>query len=223
MFYIYNEFVIYLLLILHPMKKWLILGIAAAAFALAWSVTQTFAGTGCIGTGTSCFTTTSVQVSILPGNMCLGSTGSFDFGSFTASSSAQTVNGSFVGSGGYFYVDDLRGADSGYYTTVQLAADLIWPGAATMLRSNVFMKTAAIGNAGITTLAGTANTNVQIQAGMTAYQSLDTARQLIIRNTAANSGKIGQYGVLPQMQLIIPAYQAVGTYTGTLTYTLYSN
>lgn len=58
---------------------------------------------------------------------------------------------------------------------------------------------------------------------MSAYQSLDTARQLIIRNTAANNGIIGQYGVLPQMQVIIPAYQAVGSYTGTLTYTLYTN
>jgi hypothetical protein len=58
---------------------------------------------------------------------------------------------------------------------------------------------------------------------MAAFQSLDTPRQLIIRNVGANNGIIGQYGVLPQMQLIIPAYQAVGTYTGTLTYTLYSN
>jgi hypothetical protein len=85
--------------------------------------------------------------------MCLGSTGAFDFGSFTASSSSQTVSGSFVGSGGYFYVDDLRGSNSGYYTTVQLNADLTGPGVATMLRTNVFMKTAAIGNAGITLMA----------------------------------------------------------------------
>jgi len=72
-------------------------------------------------------------------------------------------------------------------------------------------------------MAGSANTNVQIQASMSAFQSLNIVRQLIIRNTATNNGVIGQYGVLPQMQLIIPAYQAVGTYTGTLTYTLYTN
>jgi len=49
------------------------------------------------------------------------------------------------------------------------------------------MKTASVGAAGITTLAGTANTRVVIQASMSAYQTLDVARQLIIRNTAANS------------------------------------
>jgi hypothetical protein len=152
--------------------------------------------------------------------MCIGSTGDFNFGSFTASSSSQTVSGSFVGSGGYFTVDDLRGADVGYYTTVQLNADLVGPGTATMLRTNVFMKTPS---ATTTLLAGTANAGVMVDAGMSAFQSLETPRQLIKRNTGTNNGVIGQYGTLPQMQLIIPAYQAVGTYSGTLTYTLYSN
>jgi hypothetical protein len=72
-------------------------------------------------------------------------------------------------------------------------------------------------------MAGTANTNVQVQSAMSSFQSLDTARQLIIRNTTTNNGIIGKYGVLPQLQLLIPAYQAVGTYTGTITYTLYTN
>lgn len=206
------------------MKKLTLLSLAFALFALVGLTSnQASAGTWCIGTGASCFTTTSVQVDILPGNMCIGSTGAFTFGSFGASSASQTATGSFVGSGGYFYVDDLRGSNSGYYTTVQLNADLTGPGINTILRTAVFMKTAAVGSAWVTLLAGAANTNVVIQAGMSAYQSLDTARQLIIRNTAANNGIIGQYGVLPQMQVIIPAYQAVGSYTGTLTYTLYTN
>jgi hypothetical protein len=49
------------------------------------------------------------------------------------------------------------------------------------------MRTAAVGAAGITTLAGTANTRVTIDTAMSAYQTLDVARQLIERNTAANS------------------------------------
>lgn len=205
------------------MKKGIIFGLAAATFALAAFSTTTNAGTGCIGSGASCFTTTTVQVSILPGNMCIGSTGDFNFGTFTASSAIQTVTGAFAGTGGYFYVDDLRGADVGYYTTVQLNADLAGPGTAKLGSGNVFMKTAAQGNAGITTMAGIANTNVIVHAGMSAYQSLEAPRQLIARNTGTNNGIIGQYGTLPELQLIIPAYQAVGTYTGTLTYTLYTN
>lgn len=205
------------------MKKWLILSLAFAAFAVVgMGPNNTYASTGCIGSGTSCNTTTTVQVQILPGNMCIGSTGDFNFGIFTASSTAQTISGAFVGSGGYFHVDDLKGADAGYYTTIQVG-NLSGPGISKLGSGNIFMKTALQGNAGITTMAGAANTNVQVQTAMSAFQSLDAPRQLIIRNNAANSGIIGQYGVLPQLQLVIPAYQAVGIYTGTLTYTLYSN
>jgi hypothetical protein len=63
---------------------------------------------------------------------------------------------------------------------------LAGPGGATIPAANVYMKTPAIGNPGITTMAGTANTRVIVHAGMAGYQSLDTARQLINRNTAAN-------------------------------------
>lgn len=121
--------------------------------------------------------------------MCIGSTGTFNFGSFVTASTIQTVTGAFVGSGGYFYVDDLRGADAGYYTTVQVG-NLAGPGSATLGSGNVYVKTATQGSAGITLMAGAANTNVQIQAAMSAYQSLNTARQLIIRNTGTNNGLI---------------------------------
>lgn len=197
--------------------KLLALGVMALAFA---ATSVTFAGTGCLNTWTNCNTTTQVQVKILPGTVCIWSTGAFDFGNYQVSSSAQTVSGAFTSP---FYVDDLKGADSGYYTTVQVNAALVGPGGATIPNSNVYMKTAAIGNPWITTLAGTPNTRVIIAAGMASFQSLDTPRQLINRNTAANFWVLGQYGVNPLMQLIIPAYQAVGTYTGTLTYTLYEN
>ena len=200
-----------------------LLWLLAFAFVAVASQT-TFAGTGCLSsTGTSCNTTTTVNVTILPGNICIGSTGVFNFGSYTVSSVAQTITNAFsVATGWYFYVDDLRGADSGYYTTVQMSGNLvgIW---GSIPAINVSMRTAAVGAAGVTTLAGTANTRVTIDAAMSAYQTLDVARQLIERNTAANSWVIGQYGVLPQMQLVIPAYQSVGTYTGTLVYTLYTN
>ena len=57
---------------------------------------------------------------------------------------------------------------------------------------------------------------------MIAYQTLNTPRRLIERVNGANFGLVGKYGVSPQMQMVIPAYQAVGTYSGTLVYTLYN-
>jgi hypothetical protein len=58
---------------------------------------------------------------------------------------------------------------------------------------------------------------------MAAYQTLNTPRRLIERVNGANFGLIGQYGVTPQMQLVIPAYQSVGAYSGTLVYTIYNS
>ena len=171
------------------------------------------AGTGCVGGGTGCSTNTIVTVTLNPGDLCIGSTGDFNFGAYTVSSSSQTISGTFSSP---FFVDDLRGSNSGYYTTVQMSGNLLWSWSNSIAATNVSMRTSAVGNAGITTMAGSANTNVIVNAGMSAYQTLNTPRRLIERVN-------GQYGVTPQMQLIIPAYQAVGSYSGTLVYTMYNS
>jgi len=42
-----------------------------------------------------------------------------------------------------FWVEDLKGADTGYYTTVQLSGDMDGPGASTIPAANVFMSVAS--------------------------------------------------------------------------------
>ncbi len=194
------------------MKK--LFGLAILWTLIWWWIT--FAGTWCVVGGT-CSTTTTVQVTLTGWTICIGSSGVFNFGSFAVSSIAQTVTGAFAT--GYFFVDDMKGADSGYYTTVQMSGHLVWTGWVVISGSNVYMQTAATP----TLLAGRANPRVEIHAAMTGYQSLDTARTLIFRSAANNQGFLSMYGVLPLMQLVIPAYQSVGTYIGILVYTLYEN
>jgi len=87
----------------------------------------------------------------------------------------------------------------------------------------VSVKTDATGAGGVTTMAGSANTRVVVDAGMASFQSLDSARTYIKRDTAANFGLVGQYGTLPELQVVIPAYTPVGTYSADLVYTLYEN
>ena len=191
--------------------------------ALAWiasTVSFVSAATGCLGTGTQCSTNTTITVKINPGDVCIGSTGAFDFGQYTIASTSQTVNGTFTSE---FWVEDLKWSDTGYYTTVQMSGNLQGPGSSNISSGNVSMRTASVGNAGITLMGGSANTNVVIDSAMSSYQTLNAPRTLIKRNNGANFGLIGKYGVNPEMQLIIPAYQAVGQYTGTLVYTLYNN
>ena len=171
----------------------------------------------CLGTWASCAENVTVQVSILPGDICIGTTGSFNFGQYTVSSTSQTQNGAFTNE---FWVEDLKGADTGYYTTVQLSWGMIWPGWATIPAANVSMK---VGSTTVTTMAGTVNTGVTLPAGLLSFTPLNSAVTFISRANAANFGKIGKYWTLPIMEVVIPAYQSVGLYTATLVYTIYEN
>ena len=176
-----------------------------------------FAGTWCIWDPGGCDTTTTVSVTITWWTLCIGSSGAINLGTFSALATSQTVTGAFVT--GYFYVEDLKGADSGYYTTVQMSGHMVGTGWAVISWSNVYMQSSTTP----TLLNGRANSRVIVRAGMASFQSLDTARQLILRSGANNQWLLSMYWVLPTVQVIIPAYTPVGTYVGTIVYTLYEN
>ncbi|MFA7284445.1 MAG: hypothetical protein WC004_01320 [Candidatus Absconditabacterales bacterium] len=175
-----------------------------------------FADTGCLS-GSSCTILTSWTFYVESGALCIGSEGSFAFGAHTVSASSQVITGTFTE---YFRVDDLKLAYSGYYTTVQMSGHLIGTGGEAISGSNVYMKTPSLNP---DFLDGYTLSGVTIHTGMSSFQSLDTARQLILRNPGTVTGSIGSYGTIPEMQLILPPYQAVGTYNGTLVFTLYEN
>ena len=109
-----------------------------AALAIA------FVGLGIFGSNVEASATgatTQVYLTIDPGDICIEATGSVDFGTYTISSSYQTVSTGFSGTGDeYFVVDDLKGADSGYYTTIQVT-DLSGTTASGVIdASNISMK-----------------------------------------------------------------------------------
>lgn len=173
----------------------------------------------CLGWGTECEESVTVEVEVTPGDICIGTTGSFDFGTIVSSASAQTVTGAFTDE---FWVEDLKGDDAGYTTTLQLSGDL-QSGTNTIASSNVSAKTASTWPWAIILMNGTANSNVEVDAVMATFQSLDSPVTFIKRDNAPNSGIVWQYGALPEMEVNIPAYQPVGVYTGTMVYTLIEN
>ena len=198
------------------MKKLLL---ALGTMSLLGAASFVSAGTGCLGIGTSCNTTTVVQVTLAGGNVCIGSPDAFNFGSFTVSQQPQVTSGAFSG---VFYVDDQRGSNSGYYTTVQMAT--LTNGSNTIAASNVaFRSSFTVGTTvGTSPLSGSVNVRVFTHSDvLNTWAALDTPKEFINRNAAANSGLIGKYGEIPFLQLTIPAYTPVGVYTGLLTYTLY--
>lgn len=62
-----------------------------------------------------------------------------------------------------------------------------------------------------------------IATGMQTYGLTNTVSTYIKRDTGANSGLTGQYGSSLWIRVNVPAYQTPGTYTSTITYTLYEN
>lgn len=160
---------------------------------------------------------TTVQVVLSGGSVSIASTWSFTFGTYTVSATTQTVTGAFTDP---FTVDDLKGANSGYYTTLQLSGNLVGSNGGTISATNVSTRVASTT---VTVVTWTSNPRVVVANGLTSYSSLDTARTFIKRDAATNFGVVGKYGSIPQLQVTIPGYTAAGTYVGTLVYTLYEN
>lgn len=162
---------------------------------------------------------TTVNMQITAWAVTYGAPTALTFGTtLTTSFAAQTLAQDFSGAANYFWIQDLKGADSGYNTTLQLSGNLVaWSN--TITWSNVSFR--SVGS--IVTVSGTTNTSVVFDAATTAYQALNTSRTFIRRNSGANLGRIGYYGGNINLQVNVPAGQPAGSYAGTLVYTLIEN
>jgi hypothetical protein len=144
---------------------------------------------------------------------CIASPSSLTFPQFTTEWYAQTW---FTSSSGYFELIDSNGADSGYYTTLQVT-DLSWT---TTSLSNTWI---ARQSTGIILLSGTANTGVTLWSAFTSYSVASGTVTYIKRDSAPNGLKTGTYWAPLQLRISLPAYVKPDTYAGTITYTLYEN
>lgn len=157
---------------------------------------------------------------IIPGTVTIGSPVGLSFTStLNASDVAQTLEQSFNGVGDNFYIQDLKWADGGYSTTLQIS----WPltaGASTIPTSNISFKSLS---ASASLLSGTANARVTLDNGAAAYQNFSSARTFLLRSNGTNNWTISRYGAQIALKVDIPAWQAVGTYTTSLVFTLIEN
>lgn len=164
--------------------------------------------------------TTTLNMQVIPGSITIGSPASLAFsGTAAASDSAQSLEQAFNGVGDYFYIQDLKGADNGYSTTLQASGPLT-AGTNTIPLANMSFKTTS---GTPTLLSGTANAGVTLDAGTSSYQNFSSARTFMVRPNAANNGTIGKYGSQVSLKVDIPAWQAVGTYTTSIVFTLIEN
>lgn len=162
---------------------------------------------------------TTLTFSITAGTITYGWPASLTFSnSVSATFWAQSINENFTGNNQYFWVQDLLGNNSWYTTTLQMSGHLVaW--ANIISWSNISFQTVGA----ITTLSGTSNPRVVLDASTSWYQALNSARTYIKRDTAVNSGVIGYYGSHINLKIDIPGGQPAGSYVGTLVYTLIDN
>lgn len=158
---------------------------------------------------------TDVYLEILEGDMTIGSTSSIDLWSFTVSSSNQDADWTFAD---YFWVEDLKWDDAGWYTTIQ-ASDMNGDNGV-IDALNISMK---IDSTDVDLIGWSTNNSVDIASAWSSYQAVDSPLTFIQRTNGTNNGLLWKYGVKPDLRITIPAYQSVGSYTSTITYTLIEN
>lgn len=161
---------------------------------------------------------TDLYLTIQGWTLTIFSTGSFNFWVATLSNNLQYLSWQMVD---YMWVEDLKASNSGYYADIQVT-DLTGSVLGNVIsKLNVSIK---VTTATPTLISWSANALVAFGPSIsTSYVDLSANRIFIKRDAALNSGKTGKYGTLPRLQVTIPAYQAVDTYHGVLTYTLYEN
>ncbi len=169
------------------------------------------------GATTKAQVSTDVYLTIIWGQVTIGQTGALDFGSLAVSTTEVTQEKKF-GTGNYFRVQDMKGADDWYYTTLQVT-DLSGANG-TIPAANIAAKVDTVNTSVIN---GSANANVVVSNTLLNYTPLNNAITFIKRDSAPNAGKLGQYAAFPWLQVTIPAYQAVGSYQATVTYTIIEN
>lgn len=164
--------------------------------------------------------TTTLNMAVIPWSITIWSPASLTFSStVTASDTVQSLEQAFNSASDYFYVQDLKGSDNGYSTTFQASGPLT-AGSNTIPLSNMLFKTTS---ATPTLLSGAANAAVSLAVGTTTYQDFSSARTFLIRNNWTNNGIISKYGSQISLKINIPAWQAVGSYSTSLVFTMIEN
>jgi hypothetical protein len=116
-----------------------------------------------------------------------------------------------------FQVQDPIGSNSGYYTTLQMS-NLNGPNSQIIPNTQIQWKADPV-----TLITGTANSSVVLWSTMWTYHLATATDTFIKRDTAPNSNRTWTYGSKLWLKVNIPAYTRPGSYTGSITYTLYEN
>jgi hypothetical protein len=129
----------------------------------------------------------------------------------------QSVLRSLSGQSSNFTVIDNKGSTSGYYTTLSVSS-LVGSITGTIANSAIQIKADPIA-----LLSWTPNPAVYVDPDLSAYTPATWSLLFIQRDVWSGGGIFGTYGSKIWLKINVPAYASLGTYTGTITYTLIEN
>jgi len=138
-------------------------------------------------------------------NSCVYGT-SLDLSSGNYSSSIFNLTGTFTGAFSGFYCADNSGVAASWAMTLQATTALTGQYGQTIPRTGIYMKTQP------TVMS---NGTCGYSQWTTSWTAISTAQTIVAKTGVAGSVcKLSVTGVM--LYIIVPAYQSVGTYTGTL-------
>ena len=148
------------------------------------------------------------------GTLCITWPDTFILGSVTVLSNSQIIELQ----SNFFSVNDQKGVDNWYYTTLTVTWLVGARGWAIDL-SNIQIKADPI-----SILSWSSNSWVIISSLLSWYSVITGSPiSFIRRNMGSNAWVLGEYGSKLRFKITIPSYQSVDIYTWSITYTLYEN
>ena len=160
--------------------------------------------------------TAQLQLIVEEGTLTIGiEQENLSLGSVHSSFSDQTTTGNFTT---YMWIEDLKWAATGYYTTVE-ASNLTWivEGTEYTIDSANIKFTANEKE----TITWASNDKVYAYWENAALNTAVTYFQRWDWSTPTTGGILGRYGTKPSVSVMVPANTPATTYTGILTYTLF--
>ena len=124
-----------------------------------------------------------------------------------------TITRSFLD---YFWIEDLRGTNTGHYTTIQCDGIYGPNGATSSVITGIQLSWTSIER-----ILWTDN-NTLIYSNLSTWTDITTPQLYLYRNNNISNGWVwNRYGNKPSIKIIVPSGTPAGTYKGKITYTLY--
>jgi hypothetical protein len=171
-----------------------------ALFVVPFFVLQTFADTW----------QTDLNLEIAWWGLTIGNPANYNFGTVWVSVDDQIITWQFTD---YFWLEDLEGSNSWYFTTIQCNG----------LKSNLGNTLTGIylKQNNLTKLLWVDNPRVKIQSVFLDYYTINKPVTYLYRNPETNYWTISKYWDIPFLKIVIPWGTAPWTYVWTITFTLY--